>query len=526
MAEASAPAEPESPSLQLKTVARGGLANLLGAVVSAVANFALTVAVARGLGSERAGAFFALSSLFLVADSLCRLGADTGLIYFVARWRALDERSRVRAVLRTACTAPIVVGSCVGIVFLVFAPELAHAAGTSGPSAILLVRVLGIVLPVSVSYDLMLGLSRGLGQMRPTVIIDKIARPLLQLVFVLVVLWLGWKSQVGAAWALPYVAGALGMAAMLRGVRLPRGPALGSLTREFWSFSLPRAVAGVAQILIQRLDIILVAGLAGVRDAAIYTAATRFLVVGQFVNQAITAPVQPRLSALLARHDVVNARTLYRVSTTWLVLLTWPLFLLAIVFAPTYVRLFGRSFGDGTNVVILLSLAMLVANACGLVDSVVVMAGRTSWNLGTTVLALVVNVVVDLALIPHLGIIGAALGWAASIVAANVVPVVVCWRGLDLHPLGTSVVYAAGLSVVSFLALPYGVGFLLSDSQLDRLIGGLVGLVIFAAVTVALRRTFELRGLLPGSGKRFGAGRRNPPTSGCVDRVGAGMADQ
>ena len=150
----------------------------------------------------------------------------------------------------------------------------------------------------------------------------------------------------------------------------------------------------------QRLDIILVAALVGLRAAAIYTAATRFMVVGQFVNQAVSLPVQPRLSALLAIHDKAGAKALYRVSTTWLVLLMWPLFGACIALAPTYLALFGRGYRDAVAVVVILSLSMLLASACGVVDSVIIMAGRTSWNLATTLLALAVNVGVDLWLIP------------------------------------------------------------------------------------------------------------------------------
>ena len=41
----------------------------------------------------------------------------------------------------------------------------------------------------------------------------------------------------------------------------------------FWSFTLPRGLAAIAQIALQRLDILLVAGMRGPAAAAVYTAA-------------------------------------------------------------------------------------------------------------------------------------------------------------------------------------------------------------------------------------------------------------
>ena len=62
---------------------------------------------------------------------------------------------------------------------------------------------------------------------------------------------------------------------------------------EFWKFSAPRAIASVAQVAMQRLDIVLVAAMAGVGQAAIYAAASRFLQLGQLGGGAISQAVQP-----------------------------------------------------------------------------------------------------------------------------------------------------------------------------------------------------------------------------------------
>jgi O-antigen/teichoic acid export membrane protein len=219
------------------------------------------------------------------------------------------------------------------------------------------------------------------------------------------------------------------------------------------------------------------------------------MVVGQFVNQAVSLPVQPRLSALLAIHDKAGAKALYRVSTTWLVLLMWPLFGACIALAPTYLALFGPGYRDAVAVVVILSLSMLLASACGVVDSVIIMAGRTSWNLATTLLALAVNVGVDLWLIPEHGIVGAAIGWCAAVVASNVVPLALAWFGLGLHPFGTSVGVAVLVTGVGFVVIPIVVA-LATGNQL--VVAGVL-LVATVVLTIAVWRArdlFALEGLL------------------------------
>jgi O-antigen/teichoic acid export membrane protein len=345
--------------------------------------------------------------------------------------------------------------------------------------------------------------------MRATVVVDRVLRPVLQLVLVGLVLAIGADRGVGIAWAAPWLVGIVLVVATLRR-RLPaaRPAAVRSLRGDFWRFAAPRALASVAQLLLQRLDIVLVAALRGPVDAAVYTAATRFLVVGQFVNQAITGPVQPRLSSSMASGDSSASRTLYQISTAWVVIISWPIFCAAIVLAPLYLRVFGHGYhgySGAVTVVVLLAGAMLVASGVGVVDSVIIMAGRSSWNLATTLVALAVNVAVDVALIPHLGIVGAAIGWGAAILASNVVPLIMAWRLLGMHPFGRNVLSACALSVVCFLGIPELAEVVSGDGQLAAAAGTMVGGVLYVVVLLRKHRQFALDAFLPGRFRRRSA---------------------
>lgn len=491
---------PTESDAELASVARRSLANLVGAAVSAVTNFGLVFVVARLASSHAAGVFFAVTSGFLVLETIGKLGADVSVVYFLARWRAVGSTAQLRVGLRVACAPAVVTSSAIALAVIVFAHPLARLVGDAQGSAVAAVRVLALVLPIAAAYDIIVAATRGMDQMGPTVVIEKIARPSAQFLLVMAVLAAGWTAAMSYAWALPYLAALVAAGIVMHRVarrnhmtlsasRVPRGTA-----REFWRFSVPRAVAGVAQILLQRLDIVLVAAMRGATAAAVYTAATRFLVVGQFINQAINTPLQPRLSAALALGDTGRARSLYRATTAWIVLATWPLFGTAIVLSGWYVRAFGASYANGVPVVVVLSVAMLVASATGPADNVILMAGKSSWNLLTTLAALVVNVGLDVALIPHYGLIGAAIGWCGGILASNVVPLVVVRWTWRLDPYGTATVRACVLCAVCFLIAP-ALGRLVLDDDRGTVIGLAVGLVAYVGGVYRSRRVFDLGSL-------------------------------
>jgi O-antigen/teichoic acid export membrane protein len=276
--------------------------------------------------------------------------------------------------------------------------------------------------------------------------------------------------------------------------------------KGFWRFTGPRSLASVAQIVIQRLDIVLVGIIKGPVEAAIYTAATRFLVAGQLGNAAISMAAQPQFTRLFAVGDRAGANAVYQATTCWLILLTWPLYLLAAIFGPSVLAIFGRSYHAGTTVMVILALAMLVATACGQVDMVLITTGRSSWSLYNGLLAMVINVGVDLALIPRYGITGAAIGWAAAIAVTNLIPLVQVAVAAKVHPFGPGTAAACLITTVSFAVIPLAAKIIAGDSAAISVAAIATGCAVMAAGLFWLRGPLQLSVIPWPSGLRRFAG--------------------
>jgi O-antigen/teichoic acid export membrane protein len=281
----------------------------------------------------------------------------------------------------------------------------------------------------------------------------------------------------------------------------------------FWAFTAPRALAGVAQIVLQRLDIVLVAVISGPAQAAVYAAATRFLVAGQLANAALIQAAQPQLSHLFGIGDRAAAGAVYQATTAWLIVLTWPLYLLSALFGPQLLAVFGPSYRDGATVVVILALAMLLATACGQVDLVLITAGRSRWSLFNGLVAVVVNVAVDVALIPRAGITGAAVGWAAALAVSNLIPLVqVAWVA-RVHPFGRGPAAAIAVTTVAFGAVPLAVREALGPGLAAGLAGVAAGTLLAAAGLWCCRGALRLA-VLPG----LSAAARSPGDKGKDER--------
>ena len=480
---------------QLEKLARRGTASVLGAAASAVFGVVLVVIVTNGFTPAVAGTLFAATSVFLILEAVAVLGTDTGLVKWLPTLLASGRAVDVRRTLLIATAPVLLVSVAGGAALYAAAGPLAtalvgrSAAATGTP----MLQALAPVLPVATLHTLVLAATRGMGTMRPTVAVENVARLGLQAVAVLTVVLLGGGVvPLVLAWGLPYLPSLVASLSWLRrlvarhDVRGTAPTPWGTLTRGFWAYTGPRALARITQAGLKRSDIVLVAALASPAAAALYTAATRFVVLGQLFVQAVQQALSPQLSSLFAQGRTKAADSVFQAATQWSMLAAWPLYLVMAGFAPIMMLVFGDGYGVASDVVVILSLTMLLATACGPVDSVLLMSGRSWLSLGNNTVALAINVGLNLALIPSLGIRGAAISWSVAIVVRNLLPLVQVRRQLGMSPLTRGGLVVAVTSVACFGVVGViGVTFDPGTAVALPLVG--VAVAAYAASTWSLR---------------------------------------
>jgi len=472
---------------------------VLGAGASSVLGVLLVVIVTNGFPASVAGTLFAATSAFLILESVALLGTDTGLVRMlpakIASGRAADLRRTLVVAIAPVVAASMILATLLWIAAPALAPQL---AGDQAATTTVILRALAVALPVAALHDLVLAASRGAGSMRPTVVIENLGRIGLQAMAVLAV-WLagGGPVWLAAAWALPYLPGVLagGLWLRLQIVRRDGGGKMPApwapLAREFWSYTSPRAIARITQTALKRSDIVLVAVLASPAEAALYTAATRFVALGQLFVQAVQQALSPQLSALFARDHTDAARAVFQAATLWSVAAAWPLYLVTATFAPDLMQAFGDGYEVASGVVVVLSLTMLMATACGPVDAVLLMSGRSWLSLANSTVTLVVNVALNLVLIPRHGIEGAAAAWSIAIVVRNLLPLLQVRRSLGMWPATRASVRLAlgALACFGTVALIVAV----ASPPLTAAIGlAATGLVLYAGALWATRDSLGL----------------------------------
>ena len=494
--------------VESRGIAWAGAVNLVGGAVGSVIGLLLAAIVGHHLGTVGAGTYFLVVAVFMIVSSVAELGADTGLVRYVSAARARGRESDVPRLARVALGPVLVAGA---LVVGLTAGTVSTYPGLFDSLPASFVVLAAVTAVLSSLLAVVLAIVRGLGGVLAYPLLQSIGLPVLRLIGVGLAVLAG-SGVVGilGAWLAPVaivLAAATAVAVRLmvhHAGGLAPAPARAAdhrrLSAEFWAFSATRGVSAAVEILLEWMDVLLVGALTSPEEAGIYAVVTRCARSGEVIQSAARVAVGPQISAALARGDVQTAREIYGLVTAAMIWLAWPFFLLLAIFGDAVLALFGPGFDDGAVSLAVLCLAMGLATAAGTVQTILLMGGRSSWQLADKSLALVLNIGLDLVLIPLWGIEGAAVAWAITIIADTVVVVWQVQRLMGVRPRGDHLLVAAGLSVVVVGVLGAAARAALGSSL--PVLGGAVVVIgaIYLMISWTLRRPLGLEALVKHRG--------------------------
>ena len=486
--------------------ARHSVVGFSGAVSNAIGGFALVFVMSRGLGPAATGAVSSLIVAVTMATKAGALGADTGLVRTIARQRALGRYGDVRQTLAWAVGPVAVLTVALAAIVFVFATDIAgwmipdHPVG----EATAMIRVAAVFLPVAAVSAALLGATRGFEAIWPYVGIEQMGKSLGRPLAVLAVILAGGSLVwVVAAWSVPALAGLLLVGwIVIRDLRSVEGHSpvtpRRQAVREFWQFSAPRAVSGLIELGMVSVGVVMVSALSSSAEAGVYFTVARLAMIGTLVLTAVRLTVAPQYSGLLSSGDIERAQRLHSTALSWVVAASFPFFAAMIAFPDLALGVFGDEFQTGAVALVVLSVAMLIDAGTGNSETVLLMSGRSRWNLINATTAFLINLGLGWLLIPSLGATGAALAATGGILAAKTLTVYQVHRFIGITSATRAHVVAGIGAAVCLGAAALAADVLGLDSTKEQVLLCAGGLVAYAAVAAIFRRDLHLDHFIDG----------------------------
>ena len=465
---------------------RGSSLMLVGRTIAMAANFIVQVLTVRYLTKTEYGAFaYALSFV-----DLGQMVATFGLDRTITRFLSIDDEGRRydRMFGTLAFVAAAVGGLGLGVVLVVDGLEAMLPGGLIGDSqAATLLVILIILAPIQAVDSVLTGVLSVFASPRSIFVRRFVLAPGLKLA-VVGLLVLGRAGVDFLAWGY-VVAGLIGVVVyviLLARLFWVRGlwarlqvRSLDIPIREILLFTIPLLTTDLVYIVLNTSDAILLGFFRGTADVAAFRVVLPAAGLNQLVFSSFTLLFVPAAARLFARNDREGVHDLYWQTAVWMAVISFPLFALTFSLSSQLtLALYGQRYEGSSLYLAMLSFGYYFNTALGFNGLTLRVYGAIRSIVLVNVAAAVLNLALNLFLIPIYGPLGAAIGTTTTLVVHNVLKQV----ALRMQT-GMSLFEPRYLRVYSVLTIG-AVGLWFVELLLRP--GFVVGLVLAAVVSVAV----------------------------------------
>jgi O-antigen/teichoic acid export membrane protein len=400
----------------MSAVTWGTLLMLIGTLGFVGQGFISRVLLARTLTPAEWGQFSLGLALAGLLSSIGTLGLTNAIARSLPFAQSDDER---RAMVRSAFTVSVVAAIGLSVALYLFGVFVGRAYGV--PSLVLVIELFAASVGVSIIASLIAAIFQGYEDVVPNALFVNILNPALFLVF-LVATFKTAPHSADLAAALASYLGAAALTLLLLAVyargrlrqRLPAGPRAGGAARKLFWFAAPLFLVSVMGYLTGNADT-LILGIYRQANVGYYTAAlslARLVPIGVGALSYIYLPVAARF---YRQGDQESIALTYVTATKWMALVSLPL-LIVFLFLPgaSLAFVYGAAYETHTRPLQVLVIGAFLGTIAGPAAAAQVSFGQTRLLVYNNAISGALDVGLSFALIPGLGLTGAAIAWGVA----------------------------------------------------------------------------------------------------------------
>ncbi|MBA3431986.1 MAG: polysaccharide biosynthesis C-terminal domain-containing protein, partial [Actinobacteria bacterium] len=301
----------------------------------------------------------------------------------------------------------------------------------------LVVQASAAGLPFLALANVWLSATRGLKIMRYTLYYFWAGQPLGWVVLMLIGFRFSETTWMGAltyslSWAIASVAAFLAWRKESH-TWAPDAMAPGALSRLL-RYAGPRAPAALFSQLLFWTDLFVLTRYATDAEVGIYSAALRGGQIIILFLTSVSLMFSPFVADLHNRGENERLDRLFKTLTRWTIAATVPAMLLLTIAPASALRVFGSDFAGGQTALLVLLAGQFINIATGSVGFVLIMVGRTGWDLVVNGASLALNLGLAFLLCPRYGMVGAAVANAVTFVFSKVARLALVRRFVHIRP--------------------------------------------------------------------------------------------
>ncbi len=265
---------------------------------------------------------------------------------------------------------------------------------------------------------------------------------------------------------------------------------------DLTKFSLLTLVGTGGYILVGKVDSLMISGMLGLAENAIYTTAFYVAAVIEIPRRAIGQVVMPLISRAFEKNNITEINSIYKKAALNQFIVGALLFIGLWANLDNIFRMMpnGEIYATGKYVILIIGVGKLTDMLFGPSSEIIVLSKYYKFNIVLTAILAVLVILGNQLLIPILGINGAAISSALALILFNFLKYFYIYKKFNMQALSPGMIWVcwlAGLSLFVGLILPY-----LGNVYVDIIIRSALITIIFGGGIVLSKVSDEITAII------------------------------
>lgn len=406
----------------LNKFVKGAGITAFGIFFSKIITYFYRAVVARLLGSDAYGQLSIGIMLIGIIATLSGESFSNALEKFIPEYRENNDQRSIKGIVLSSIHLSLLSSLILGI-GIFFSAEYIATSFFNDPNLTPIIQIFALIPIISRPYELLLDTTISFNKPKYKVIISNIFQNLVQLAATVLLIALGF-NVIGAAlgWAAGVIASTI-IAFIV--VEKKFGPLLTSKDKPIHQhkkvimFTYPLMMSGILGTVLGWSDTALLGFFSETSKVGLYNAAFPTALLITIPHMAFTKMGVVSFSEMNQKKEDMGQNA--KLVTNWIFALVFPAFLLMTFFSEEVLLiLFGNEYTTAATALAILTFGNLIDTSIGTVGDILKSKGHTKPIFYNTVLAVILNLGLNIYLIPKLGIEGAAIATASTTIFTSI----------------------------------------------------------------------------------------------------------
>lgn len=478
----------------LRLIAKSSFVVLIFILFSKILTYVYRIIIARQFGPEEYGLFSLAVMILGWFVAVFSFGLVDGIIRYVSLYRGKKEINKIHYIIKITTTFLLFSGisSCILLFIL---SEYISLNLFHNPDLIVYLKWFSISIPFFIFASTFLSILQAFEKINWYSFIRNVLDISVKLIAILIFISLGFKTN---AIIFSYILGILSMLLFsyyLVKVKLSEvfmkytleKKLKKRIVKDLFSYSWPLMFLSVVAFIFSWVDSFAIGYFKNVTDVGIYNAAVPLASLLIIVPSLFIQLFFPMITKEFSRNKISLIKDISKQVAKWIFLLNLPLLIIMILFPGAIINLFfGPEYLSAAWALRFLSIGTFFYSIFIISANLLSMAGRSKTVLFNILVSSIINLILNILLVPKYGISGAAFSTMITYIIWSFISLIQAKRSVSIVPIKRKMLTILLISLIPAFLLVYIKQFI-PVNNLSLILQGVLFFLLYLFLVICFR---------------------------------------